>query len=202
MPAVCNPDNIILYHYDELEPQRRCAVQRHLSQCPRCRELLVSLQEISDYYRQLPKPQLSSHLELRLQTTCSQALSPANRRGFRSPALLLTRIAAISLLLVFPAIWLSWTSLMSRALVELPPWNQMENEIAATRLAVIRISRRFHRPQISRSPTLDDSIEKLKQQFRYRRNRRYSSAARHWQNSIYSLQQKIRNTRRKLKSLW
>jgi len=81
----CRPDQLLLFHYGELDSADRLWIEQHLQQCAACRAELAELQLFLNRL-----PEVGSELgpaEVRRFGSRVMAQLPSNRRHFSRPAL-------------------------------------------------------------------------------------------------------------------
>jgi anti-sigma factor RsiW len=96
-PISCQPDQLLLYHYAELDANRRLKIEQHLQQCSGCRAELAALQSL---LRAAPSPvaELSPADLQHFSSRVMERLQPKRRRLTR-PALGLTLAGAAVVLI-------------------------------------------------------------------------------------------------------
>ncbi len=84
-PSSCQPEQLLLYHYAELDGPSRLQVEQHLQHCTACRSELAELQKM---LKAVPTtaPELSPTEVHRFNARVLERVQPRRRRFFR-PAL-------------------------------------------------------------------------------------------------------------------
>ena len=77
--ATCK-EHLLAYHYDELDPSTREAVEQALSVCPSCQEELEQMRAVSAAYARLPVPEPSARLRQNVLREARLAVASQPRR--------------------------------------------------------------------------------------------------------------------------